>query len=98
MLGRAGISSEAVPARYGSGVRGVSGICPERHISVEKDRGTDPCHGEMGATLNPDTRVLRCIKEASSGLRVARPAVALPQLFPDGPPAVARLALVLFEI
>ena len=85
-LGRAGLSLEAVPTRYGSGVRGASGIGPERLFSVEKDRGTDPCHGEIDATLNPDTRVLRCIMEASSGLRVARPAVALPQLFPDGAP------------
>ena len=85
-LGRAGLSLEAVPTRYGPGVRGASGICPERLFSEEKDRGTDPCHGEIDATLNPDTRVLRCIMEASSGLRVARPAVALPQLFPDGPP------------
>ena len=53
--GRAGISLGAVPDRYGSGVRGVSAIGSGRLISVEKDRGTDPCHGEIDAPLRLET-------------------------------------------
>ena len=45
----------AVPARYGSGVRGASGIGPGRLISVEKDRGMDLCRGEIDATLKLET-------------------------------------------
>ena len=55
--GRAGIWLGAVPARYGSGVREASAIGPGRLISVEKDRGTDPCHGEIDATLKLDRSV-----------------------------------------
>ena len=63
---RVGKSLAAVPDRNGSGVRGASAIGPGRLISVEKDRGTDPCRGEIDATLKSETRVMTCIMEASS--------------------------------
>ena len=64
-LGLAGKSLAECATRYGSGVRGASGIGPDRLFSVEKDRGTDPCHGEIDATLRLDTRVMTCLMEAS---------------------------------
>ena len=92
--GREGKSLPAVPGRYGSGIRGASAIGPGRLISVEKDRGTDPCRGEIDATLKSETRVLTCIMEASSGSGwLDRPPRCVSSS-PTGPPCRARLDLV----
>ena len=36
---------------YGSGIRGDAGIGSGMRVSVEKVGDTDPCRGEIGATL-----------------------------------------------
>ena len=59
-LGRAGISLAACAGRYGSGVRGASGIGPGRRVFIEKVGDFDPCHGEIGARPLLHTRVLMC--------------------------------------
>ena len=72
---------------YGSGTRGGSGIGPGRRVSVEKDGGTDPCHGEIGAPPRRHTRVLTCIW-------LSRPPRCVSSS-PTGPPCRALLALVI---
>ena len=42
--------------RCGSSVRGGSAIGLSRLVSVEKEWGTDPGHGEIDATLSVQTR------------------------------------------
>ena len=44
--------------RHGSSIQGGSGTASIARASVEKLRGTDPGHGEIGATLWRHTRVL----------------------------------------
>ena len=46
---------ESWPTRYGSGVRGVSGIRQGTPDAVEKLRGTDLYRGWIGATVRPET-------------------------------------------
>ena len=54
--GRAGISLAECAGRYGSGIRGGSGIGPGRQVSGEKDGGSDLYRCEIDATPKHDTR------------------------------------------
>ena len=64
---RVGKSLAECAGRYGSGIRGGSGIGPGRRVSGDKDGDSDLYRCEIDATPKPDTRVLTCIVEASSG-------------------------------
>ena len=89
-LGQCGI-------RSGSRIRGRAGNGAGGHDSVEKDRGTDPQHGQIAATPNPQTRLVATpgamLVGSSWSLRAHRVHTRSPVL-PCGAPCRARLDLV----
>ena len=58
--GRVGEWLGECTTRYGSSIRGGSGHGLTRVVSVEKLRVADLGHGEIGATMGGQTRVLTC--------------------------------------
>ena len=87
--------------RSGSRIRGRAGNGAGGHDSVEKDRGTDPQHGQIAATSTGQTRLVATpgamlifLLESSWSLRAHRVPSRSPVL-PCGAPCRARLDLVM---
>ena len=84
-LGQCGI-------RSGSRIRGRAGNGAGGHDSVEKDRGTDPQHGQIAATPTGYTPLVATPGAMLVGILMViayfTDALADPQCFPAGPHAV----------